>query len=220
MVEISTSLLSADKEKIVETIYDLEMAKTDYFHIDVMDGEFVKNKTHDLMLEYSEYLNHVTKVPIDVHLMVKDIKNYIDSYKVFHPNIISFHYEACNNEEEVMEIISYAKDKVRRVGIAINPETEIDEIYKFLPYVHLVLVMTVNPGKGGQELITETISKIKQLSEYREINNLNYDIEADGGIKVENSKELIEVGTDILVSGNEIMKSKDYSKTIKMLRQN
>ena len=97
---------------------------------------------------------------------------------------------------------------------------EIDEIYKFLPYVHLVLVMTVNPGKGGQELITETINKIKQLSEYREINNLNYDIEADGGIKVENSKELIEVGTDILVSGNEIMKSKDYSKTIKMLRQN
>ena len=177
MVEISTSLLSADKEKIVETIYDLEMAKTDYFHIDVMDGEFVKNKTQRLS---------------------KDFKN----------------------EEEVMEIISYAKDKVRRVGIAINPETEIDEIYKFLPYVHLVLVMTVNPGKGGQELITETISKIKQLSEYREINNLNYDIEADGGIKVENSKELIEVGTDILVSGNEIMKSKDYSKTIKMLRQN
>lgn len=220
MVEISTSLLSADKEKIVETIYDLEMAKTDYFHIDVMDGEFVKNKTHDLMLEYSEYLNHVTKVPIDVHLMVRDIKNYIDSYKIFHPNIISFHYEACKNEEEVMEIIKYAKDKVRRVGIAINPETEIDKIYQFLPYVHLALVMTVNPGKGGQELITETIDKVRKLSKYRDTNDLNYDIEADGGITVENSNELIEAGADILVSGNEIIKSKDYSKTIKMLRQN
>lgn len=220
MVEISTSLLNANKEKIVETIYDLELAKTDYFHIDVMDGEFVKNKTHDLMLEYCEYLNHVTKVPMDVHLMVKDIKNYIDSYKIFNPNIISFHYEACKNEEEVIDIIKYTKDKVRRVGIAINPETEIDKIYQFLPYVHLVLVMTVNPGKGGQELITETIEKVRKLSEYRDINNLNYDIEADGGITVENSNELIEAGADILVSGNEIIKSKDYSNTIKMLRQN
>lgn len=220
MVEISTSLLSANKDKIVETIYDLEMAKTDYFHIDVMDGEFVKNKTHDLMLEYSEYLNHVTKVPIDVHLMVKDIKNYIDSYKIFNPNIITFHIEACKDKEEVIDIIKYAKDKVRRVGIAINPETEVEKIYDFLPYIHLVLVMTVKPGKGGQKLIPETINKVRNLYEYRESNNLNYDIEADGGINVENSKKLITSGVDIIVSGSEIIKSKDYSETIKKLRQN
>lgn len=218
MVEISTSLLGAKREKIVETIYDLEMAKTDYFHIDVMDGEFVKNKTHDKMLEYCEYLNHVTKVPLDVHLMVKDIKNYIDSYQIFNPNIISFHCEACKDEEEVQEIIKYAKDKVRRVGIAIKPDTNIEEIYIYLPYIHVALVMTVNPGEGGQMLIPETIEKIKILSEYREKNNLNYDIEADGGVKLSNSKELIDAGADILVSGSGILESKDYAKTIKELR--
>lgn len=219
MVEISTSLLGAKRENIVKTIYDLELAKTDYFHIDVMDGEFVKNKTHDKMLEYCEYLNHVTKVPLDVHLMVKDVKNYIDSYQIFNPNIISFHLEACKDEDEVKEIIRYAKDKVRRVGIAINPNTNIEEIYKYLPYIHVALVMTVKPGKSGQMLIPETVEKIKILSEYREKNNLNYDIEADGGVKLNNSKELIDAGTDILVSGSGILESEDYSKTIKELRK-
>ena len=219
MVEISTSLLGAKRENIVKTIYDLELAKTDYFHIDVMDGEFVKNKTHDKMLEYCEYLNHVTKVPLDVHLMVKDVKNYIDSYQIFNPNIISFHLEACKDEDEVKEIIRYAKDKVRRVGIAIKPNTNIEEIYKYLPYIHVALVMTVKPGKSGQMLIPETVEKIKILSEYREKNNLNYDIEADGGVKLNNSKELIDAGTDILVSGSGILESEDYSKTIKELRK-
>ena len=219
MVEISTSLLGAKRENIVKTIYDLELAKTDYFHIDVMDGEFVKNKTHDKMLEYCEYLNHVTKVPLDVHLMVKDVKNYIDSYQIFNPNIISFHLEACKDEAEVKEIIRYAKDKVRRVGIAIKPNTNIEEIYKYLPYIHVALVMTVKPGKSGQMLIPETVEKIKILSEYREKNNLNYDIEADGGVKLNNSKELIDAGTDILVSGSGILESEDYSKTIKELRK-
>ena len=169
-------------------------------------------------LKYCEYLNHVTKVPLDVHLMVKDIKNYIDSYQIFNPNIISFHCEACKDEEEVQEIIKYAKDKVRRVGIAIKPDTNIEEIYKYLPYIHVALVMTVNPGEGGQMLIPETIEKIKILSEYREKNNLNYDIEADGGVKLSNSKELIDAGADILVSGSGILESKDYAKTIKELR--
>ena len=123
MVEISTSLLSAKKEEIVDTIYDLEKAKTDYFHIDVMDGEFVKNKTHDTMLEYCEYLDHISKVPLDVHLMVKDVKNYVDSYLIFNPNIITFHYEACKDKDEVMSVIKYIKEKGRRVGISIKPNT-------------------------------------------------------------------------------------------------
>lgn len=218
MVEISTSLLSASKDKIIDTIYELEKAKTDYFHIDVMDGEFVKNNTHDTMLEFCEYLDHVTKVPLDVHLMVKDIKNYIDSYLIFNPNIITFHYEACKNKEEVMEIIKYIKEKGRRVGISIKPNTDIEGIYEFLPYVHLVLVMTVEPGEGGQELIPSTINKIKGLNEYRYEKNLDYDIEADGGIKVENSQEIIEAGVDILVVGSAILSSKNYAETIKKLR--
>ena len=218
MVDISTSLLSADKQKIIDTIYDLEKAKTDYFHIDVMDGEFVEKNTHDLMLEYCEYLDHISKVPLDVHLMVSDIKNYVDSYLIFNPNIITFHYEACKNKEEVISIIKYIKEKGRRVGISVKPNTKIEEIYQFLQYVHLVLVMTVEPGKGGQELIPETIDKIRELKNCRDIHNFDFDIEVDGGIKVENSQEIIDAGADILVAGTAILTSKDYGDTIRKLK--
>ena len=218
MVDISTSLLSADKQKIIDTIYDLEKAKTDYFHIDVMDGEFVEKNTHDLMLEYCEYLDHISKVPLDVHLMVADIKNYVDSYLIFNPNIITFHYEACKNKEEVISIIKYIKEKGRRVGISVKPNTKIEEIYQFLQYVHLVLVMTVEPGKGGQELIPETIDKIRELKNCRDTHNLDFDIEVDGGIKVENSQEIIDAGADILVAGTAILTSKDYGDTIRKLK--
>lgn len=218
MVEISTSILSANKNKIIDTIYDLEKAKTGYFHIDVMDGELVKNNTHDIMLEYCEYLSHISKVPLDVHLMVNDIKNYIDSYCIFNPNIITFHYEACENDEKVMDIIKYAKTKCRRVGLSIKPATPVEKIYKFLPYIHLVLIMTVEPGKGGQELLDNTLEKIKQLNEYRTEQKLDFDIEADGGIKVENSQKLIQAGVDIIVAGTAILESNDYAETIKKLR--
>lgn len=218
MVEVSTSLLGAKKEKIIDTIYDLEKAKTNYFHIDVMDGEFVKNNTHDLMLEYCEYLDHISKVPLDVHLMVKDVKNYIDSYLIFNPNIITFHYEACKDKAEVMELIKYVKEKGRRVGISIKPDTSLEDIYEFLPYVHLILIMTVEPGEGGQELIPSTIQKIEKLNEYREKQNLDFDIEADGGINVENANKLTEVGTDIIVAGTAILSSKDYAETIRKLK--
>ena len=218
MVEISTSLLSAKKDGIIDTIFELEKAKTDYFHVDVMDGEFVKNNTHDLMLEYGEYLSHVTRVPLDIHLMVKDVKNYVDSYKIFNPNIITFHYEACKNSEQIRENINFIKSKVRRVGISIKPETDVEKIFEFLPFVHLVLVMTVEPGKGGQELLPETIRKIEKLSSYREEHNLDFDIEADGGINVENAQEIIDAGADILVAGTAILNSNDYAETIKRLR--
>ena len=218
MVEISTSLLSAKKEEIVDTIYDLEKAKTDYFHIDVMDGEFVKNKTHDTMLEYCEYLDHISKVPLDVHLMVQDVKNYVDSYLIFNPNIITFHYEACKDKDEVMSVIKYIKEKGRRVGISIKPNTKIEDIYEFLPYVHLVLIMTVEPGEGGQSIIPETIDKIINLKEYRENKKLDFDIEADGGIKVENSSLVSDAGSDILVVGTAILESEDYADTIRKLK--
>ena len=218
MVDISTSLLSVKKEKIIDTVYKLEDANTNYFHIDVMDGEFVENDTHDLMLEYCEYLDNITKIPLDIHLMVKDVKNFVDSYLIFNPNIITFHYEACKDKEEVMNLINYIKEKGRRVGISVKPETDLKEILEFLPYVHVVLVMTVEPGKGGQELISSTIEKIKELNSYREEHNLDYEIEADGGIKVENSEKIIDAGADILVAGTAIINSKDYAETIKKLR--
>ena len=218
MVEISTSLLSVKKEKIIDCIYDLEKAKTDYYHIDVMDGEFVENNTNDKMLEYCEYLDSITNIPLDVHLMVKDLKNYIDSYSIFKPNVITFHYEACKNREKVIETIKYIREKGIKVGLAIKPNTDIDNVLEFLQYLHVVLVMTVEPGKGGQELIPETKLKIKKLKKYIDSNNYDTYIEADGGIKQDNCKEVINSGAEILVVGTAIIDSEDYTKTINIIK--
>ena len=217
-MEISTSLLSVKKEDIIQTIYNLEVAHTDYFHIDVMDGRFVENDTSETMRIYCEYLNQVTNVPIDVHLMVTNVKEYIDSYSIFNPNIITFHYEAVKDKEKICDIIKQIRDNNCQVGMAIKPETSIKDIYEFLPYLNLVLVMTVEPGKGGQTIITETIRKIKILKEYIREKNLDTYIEADGGINIKTIEELKEAGIDIAVVGTGIVKTDNYAETVKKLK--
>ena len=218
MVEVSTSILSIDKENAIKTLYNIETAKTDYFHIDVMDGKFVKDNTNDVMLEYCEYLNSITTVPLDVHLMVEDVEQYIKSYLVFEPNNITFHYEATKNEEELKKWIDLLKENNCKVGISIKPETPVEKIYKLLPYVHLVLVMTVEPGEGGQKLIDDCVLKIQKLKQYIDENNLDVYIEADGGINTENAEELVNAGCDIIVSGTAITKSNNFAETIKELK--
>ena len=218
MVEVSTSILSIDKENAIKTLYNIETAKTDYFHIDVMDGKFVKDNTNDVMLEYCEYLNSITTVPLDVHLMVEDVEQYIKSYLVFEPNNITFHYEATKNEEELKKWIDLLKENNCKVGISIKPETPVEKIYKFLPYVHLVLVMTVEPGEGGQKLIDDCVLKIQELTQYIDENNLDVYIEADGGINTENAEKLVNAGCDIIVSGTAITKSNNFAETIKELK--
>ena len=218
MVEVSTSILSIDKENAIKTLYNIETAKTDYFHIDVMDGKFVKDNTNDVMLEYCEYLNSITTVPLDVHLMVEDVEQYIKSYLVFEPNNITFHYEATKSEEELKKWINLLKENNCKVGISIKPETPVEKIYKFLPYVHLVLVMTVEPGEGGQKLIDDCVFKIQKLKQYIDENNLDVYIEADGGINTENAEKLVNAGCDIIVSGTAITKSNNFAETIKELK--
>ena len=218
-MEVSTSLLSVKKEDIIQTIYNLEVAHTDYFHIDVMDGRFVENDTSETMRIYCEYLNQVTNVPIDVHLMVTNIKEYVDSYTIFNPNIITFHYEACKNKEEVDNYIKYVKDRETKVGLAIKPETKIDDIIEFLPKINLLLIMSVEPGKGGQKFIESTLEKIKYAKTKIDEMGLETEIEVDGGINLENSKEVKEAGATMLVSGTAIINSKDYSYTIKKLKE-
>ena len=151
-MEVSTSLLSVKKEDIIQTIYNLEVAHTDYFHIDVMDGRFVENDTSETMRIYCEYLNQITNVPIDLHLMVTNIKEYVDSYSIFNPNIITFHYEACKDNTEVDKYIEQIKGRECKVGLAIKPNTDIEKIVKFLPKINLLLIMSVEPGKVGRNL--------------------------------------------------------------------
>ena len=218
-MEISTSLLSVKKEDIIQTIYNLEVAHTDYFHIDVMDGRFVEDDTSETMRIYCEYLNQVTNVPIDVHLMVTNIKEYVDSYSIFNPNIITFHYEACKDDTEVDKYIEQIKGRECKVGLAIKPNTDIEKIAKFLPKINLLLIMSVEPGKGGQKFIDRTVQKIKKAKTKIDELGLDTEIEVDGGINLENSKEVKEAGATMLVSGTGIISSKDYSYTIKKLKE-
>lgn len=219
MVEISTSFLSLETYNATKHIYDLEVAHTDYFHIDVMDGKFVENNTEERMRGYTNQIKQISNLPIDVHLMVEDVEKYVEEYMPYTPNIITFHYEACKNKEEVLKRISYIKDNGTKVGLAINPNTLVEEIYELLPLVHIILIMTVEPGKGGQKLIPETLDKIRRLNQYRNENNLDFDIEADGGINLETMPSVKEVGVDIAVVGSAIIKTEDYKETIKLLKE-
>lgn len=219
MVEISTSILSVKKGEETETFMGLEKAKTDYFHIDVMDGKFVENDTYDKMREYSDYIKRISNLPIDVHLMVKDVKDAIDDFLPVEPNIITFHYEACNNKEEVMDIIKYIKENNSRVGISVKPNTSVEEIYEFLPFVHMVLIMTVEPGKGGQTLLSDMIEKISKVKDYIVKNDLEVDIEADGGINLKTAEAVKDAGANILVAGTAILKANDYKIIIDELKK-
>ena len=218
-MEVSTSLLSVKKEDIIQTIYNLEVAHTDYFHIDVMDGRFVENDTSETMRIYCEYLNQVTNVPIDVHLMVTNVKEYIDSYSIFNPNIITFHYEACKDDTEVDKYIEQIKGRECKVGLAIKPNTDIEKIVKFLPKINLLLIMSVEPGKGGQKFIESTVEKLKKAKAKIDELGLDTEIEVDGGINLENSKEVKEAGATMLVSGTGIISSKDYNYTIRKMKE-
>lgn len=220
MVEISTSILNVKKEEIIKKIYELETSKTDYFHIDVMDGNFVENNTQDLMLRYSEYIKQISNIPLDVHLMVNDVESFVKSYLILEPSIITFHLEACKSKEEVLKYIDTIKKNNCKVGISIKPNTSIEEIKEFLPYVHICLVMTVEPGKGGQELISSTVSKITELRKYIDEKNLETFIEADGGINLENIETIKKAGVDIVVSGSSIINSNNSKEVISKMKDN
>ena len=204
MVEISTSILSVEKGNEAETFMLLEKSKTDYFHIDVMDGKFVSQDTYHKMIEYSNYIKRISNLPLDIHLMVEDVETGIEVFSADEPNIITFHLEACKNKEEVMKNINLIKEKGSRVGIAIKPETPI---------------MTVEPGKGGQTLITDMIAKIDELKTYAEKNSLEIDIEADGGINLKTAERVKNAGANILVAGTAILKAADYKVIIDELKQ-
>ena len=219
MYEVSTSILNAEKGKEAEVILALEKARTDYIHIDVMDGEFVEKNTYQKMLELSSYVRRISNMPLDVHLMVKDVETAINVFAPVEANLITFHLEACKDEEEVFKFINMIKDNHSRVGIAVKPDTKIEEIYKFLPFIHVVLVMTVEPGKGGQTLISDMVDKIGTLKKYIDENDLDNVIEVDGGINLATCERVKKAGASMLVAGTAILMAKDYGDIIGELKK-
>jgi ribulose-phosphate 3-epimerase len=202
---LSVSILGI-KEKTRKNIKKLDKMNIDYFHIDIMDGKFVENTTWNYK-EINKILKH-TKTKKDIHLMVKDVKKYINDFIKLKPDIITFHYEAIENH---IEMINYIKENNIKAGISIKPNTELEKIKKLLEYVDLVLVMSVEPGKGGQKYIDNSTNKINDLYNLRKENNYNYLIEVDGGINNETKENA--KNADILVVGSYITNN-DYKEKI------
>ena len=173
-----------------------------------------------MMYDYTNTIKQISNIPLDVHLMVEDVKGNIDRYIPFEPSIITFHYEAAKDDEEVSSLINYIKESGIKAAISIKPNTDIDKIKKFLPSVYMVLIMTVEPGKGGQKLIPECLDKVRKLKDYIVENNLDTYIEVDGGVNKETIDEVKKAKVDIAVAGSAIINAEDYKEAINELKSN
>ena len=214
-IQISPSILSADFSQLGEEIKRLEDGGADLIHVDVMDGHFVPNIT--IGPPVIKTLRNYTKLPFDVHLMISPVHKYIKDFAEAGSNIITIHPEATKN---LKESISLIKNLNKKVGLSLNPDSKIDLIKDFLKDIDLVLIMSVYPGFGGQKFIPEVIAKIEKLNLIKGEENLNFDIEVDGGINFENSKNVIKAGANILVSGTTIFEGNNgnIKKNIETLK--
>jgi ribulose-phosphate 3-epimerase len=214
-IKISPSILSADFSQLGNEIKRLEKSGADMIHVDVMDGHFVPNLTIGPPIIKS--LRQYTTLPFDVHLMISPVHKYIQDYADAGADIITIHPEATEN---LKNSIQYIKNLNKKVGVSLNPETKINLITGLLNEIDLVLIMSVNPGFGGQKFMPEVLKKIKELKAMRDQKKLNFDIEIDGGINFDNNKLAIEAGANILVSGTAVFKNNNgnIKKNIELLR--
>ena len=214
-IQISPSILSADFSQLGNEIKRLEEGGADMIHVDVMDGHFVPNLT--IGPPVIKALKKHSSIKFDVHLMISPVHEYIEAYSNAGADIITIHPEATDKLDQ-----SIAKIKAlnKKVGVSLNPETKIDIIRNYLKQIDLVLIMSVNPGFGGQKFIPEVLEKIKELKKIQINEKIDFDIEIDGGINFENSRTAVEAGANILVSGTTIFKSNngDIKKNIELLR--
>ena len=217
IIKISPSILSADFSKLGEEIIALEKAGADYIHIDVMDGHFVPNIT--IGPEVIKRLRPVTKLTFDVHLMISPVNNFIKDFADAGADIITFHPEATKN---ISETISLIKKLKKKVGISLKPKSQINLIENYLAEIDLILIMSVEPGFGGQKFMPEVLDKMKKLRDIVNEKKLDIDIEIDGGINFDNSKKAKDYGANILVSGSTVFKEHngDLKKNIQLLKSN
>jgi ribulose-phosphate 3-epimerase len=213
MYKIAPSILSADFAKLGEEIKNVEQAGADYIHIDVMDGHFVPNITIGPLIV--EAVRPVTSLPLDVHLMIEQPDHYIESFANAGADIISVHVEACKH---LHRTIQYIKSQGVKAGVVLNPATPAEMIQPILEDVDLVLVMTVNPGFGGQQFIHSTLSKIKKISSWIKDRELDVELEVDGGVNSETAKLCVEAGATVLVAGSAIFNAEDRLKAIQALK--
>jgi ribulose-phosphate 3-epimerase len=214
-IQISSSILSADFSQLGNEIKRLEEGGADLIHVDVMDGHFVPNLT--IGPPVIKALKKNCSIKFDVHLMISPVHKYIDAYADAGADIITIHPEAT---DDLSSSIKKIKDLGKKVGVSLNPETKVSIIKDHLEQIDLVLIMSVNPGFGGQKFMPEVLDKIKELKNIQKKQNIDFDIEIDGGINFENSKIAIEAGANILVSGTTIFKSNngDIKKNIDLLK--
>ncbi|WP_339145772.1 MULTISPECIES: ribulose-phosphate 3-epimerase [unclassified Sutcliffiella] len=215
MIKIAPSILSADFAHLGKDILDVDQGGADYIHIDVMDGHFVPNITIGPLIV--EAVRPITKLPLDVHLMIENPDAYIVDFAKAGADIISVHVEACRH---LHRTIQHIKAQGVKAGVVINPATPVESIIPILNNVDLVLLMTVNPGFGGQAFIHDVLPKIKQVASLVRERGLSIDIEVDGGVNPETAKLCVEAGANVLVAGSAIYNKEDRKQAISSIRSN
>ena len=214
MVKIAPSILSADFAKLGEEVNAAEKAGADWIHVDVMDGHFVPNITIGPLVVKA--VKKIAKVPLDVHLMIENPDKYVKEFAESGSDIITIHEEATVHLHRSVQNI---KECGVKAGVSLNPATPLGNIEIVLPYVDIVLIMSVNPGFGGQSFIPEALQKIKELKKMINDKNLKVEIEVDGGVKTDNVAEVVKAGADIVVMGSAFYNSADYAETVKTVRE-
>ena len=214
MSRLAPSILSADFSKLGEEISTIEKAGADIIHVDVMDGHFVPNISYGAVVMKS--LLGKTKMPFDVHLMIENVDRYIDDFVTENTEYITVHQEVCMH---LHRTIDHIKSKGIKAGVSINPATPISSLENILEYVDLVLVMSVNPGFGGQKFIESSLEKIRKLKRIREENRYNFVIEVEGGVNLGNGRKLVKAGADILVAGSSVFAADDVVKRVEKFKE-
>ena len=215
MIKISPSILSADFSRLGEDVQAVDRAGADYIHIDVMDGHFVPNITIGPLVV--EALRKVTAKPLDVHLMIENPDLYISDFAKAGADIITVHQEAVPHLHRTLQLI---KSLGKKAGVSLNPATPVETLDIILDELDLVLIMSVNPGFGGQSFIPSALDKIRTLRQRITERGLSTELEVDGGVKIDNIREVVAAGADVLVAGSAVFNTEDYAATITALREN
>ena len=211
---VAPSLLAADFTRLAEEVELVNESQADWLHLDVMDGHFVPNLTFGMLI--IQAVRKLSTKPLDVHLMIREPEKYIEQYRDAGADVITVHYEACPHLHRVIQQI---KESGAIAGVALNPHTPVSALEDILEEVGLILLMSVNPGFGGQKFIYNTLLKIQRLRNHLAVRNLSARIEVDGGIGLHNAEKIIQAGADVLVAGSAIFKADDPKDTIRRFKE-